>query len=251
VKAKTSSSKALALASDAADLPVIAASLVHEVKNPLAAIHLHLQLLEAYTAEIEEEKLRSKINNKIAFIKNEIAGLNTTLQDFIRRLKPEEPGAGSSASINQIVRESVMLLEVQARKRNIELEIKEDLPAETQCADPVMLKQVLINLVLNAIQAFEHRPDIEAPHISVITGQVRKVAYVRIKDNGPGIPAEIQEKIFDPFFTTKKEGSGLGLSIVKKMILDAGGQIDLESGKEGTDFTIYLGRPDVLADATR
>lgn len=242
--ARTSSNKDLALV-PSADLPVVAASLVHEVKNPLAAIHLHLQLLQSYTARVDDPALRDTLHTKIDFIKNEISSLNNTLQEFIRKIKPDAAPGAQKSSINQIVRETLELLEIQAHSRDIELQLHLNLIDGAQAEDAIMLKQVLINLILNAMEALSEndRGALERKGlIAVETGSVQKVPFVRVHDNGPGIPPDLQEKIFDPFFTTRKEGSGLGLAIVKKMVLEAGGQIELDSGPEGTDFTVYLGR---------
>ncbi|MBE7436972.1 MAG: hypothetical protein HS115_00860 [Spirochaetales bacterium] len=241
--ARTSSSKDLALI-PSADLPVVAASLVHEVKNPLAAIHLHLQLLQSYTARVDDPVLRETLQNKIDFIKNEISGLNTTLQEFIRKIKPGSPAGEHKSAINQIVRETLELLEIQAHSRDIDLQLHLNLADAVVAEDAVMLKQVLINLILNAIEALSEdgRQVQRKGLIAVETGSVQKVPFVRVHDNGPGIAPDLQEKIFDPFFTTRKEGSGLGLAIVKKMVTLAGGQIEVDCGPEGTDFTVYLGR---------
>lgn len=233
------------------DLPAVAASLVHEVKNPLAAIHLHLQLLEGYTGEIEDDEVRKKIVEKVQFIKKEILGLNQSLHQFLRLLRPETEGPAQIAvDLNALIRDIVAFLEPQAAAQRVHLRFEPGEIAAAGSIDPVFVKQILVNLILNAIQAFENAPEETPPkprEISLSSGQIRSVNFVRVHDNGPGIPAEVQERIFEPFYSTKTEGSGLGLALVQKMIREMGGHIDLHSSPaEGTEFTVYLGRPRVI-----
>ncbi len=236
----------------ATDLPAVAASLVHEVKNPLAAIHLHLQLLEGYTGEIADEAVRTKIVEKVQFIKKEILGLNQSLHQFLRLLRPDQPAASQiPVELNALVRDVVAFLEPQARTQSVRLTFLPGEIALESRTDPVFVKQIVINLILNAIQAFEQSRAREGHEITLSTGQIRGVNFVRVRDNGPGIPTEAQERIFEPFFSTKKEGSGLGLALVQKMVREMGGHIDLHSSPaEGTEFTVYLGRPRLIAGGT-
>lgn len=238
------------------ELPAVAASLVHEVKNPLAAIHLHLQLLEGYTHEIEDTEVREKIAGKVQFIKKEILGLNQSLHQFLRLLRPEQPPEGQPAlpvDLNALVRDIAEFLEPQAAGQQVRVVFHPGEIAREGNFDPVFVKQVIVNLVLNAIQALSGMAPEEAPAdrmITLTTGQIKNVNFVRVHDNGPGIPEAAQERIFEPFFSTKQEGSGLGLALVQKMIREMGGHVDLHSSPEdGTEFTVYLGRPRLIGGA--
>ena len=108
-------------------------------------------------------------------------------------------------------------------------------------ADPEQLKEVLVNLIVNACEAMGRGGEIvireDAPHMPKAGRAVR----IRVVDNGPGIPEALQEKILQPFFTTKDEGTGLGLSIAARILEEHGGYLDVESKEgEGTVFTVIL-----------
>ena len=239
------------------DLPAVAAGLVHEVKNPLAAIHLHLQLLEGYADEIDEDNLKSKIQGKVDFIKKEVLSLNQSMQDFIRFVRQDmtRQGGGEQAAsvdINHLVGDIVSFLEPQALQQAIEIIFKPGEIREAPQVEQSFLKQIVMNLIINSIQAFE-KSDIplEERNIEVATGEDEQSIFVRVCDNGPGIPEETQNHIFEPFFSTKEKGSGLGLALVKRMIAVLGGHLELHSepGK-GTEFTVFLGGPRMLPKST-
>ena len=224
------------------ELPVFAASLIHEVKNPLAAIHLHLQLLEGYVSEIEQEEVREKVQNKVALVKKEIIGLNRTMVELIRLIRPQTPAQQDALDINTVIKDVIDLLEIQALREGIDLIFR---PGKTEGAeniDPVFIKQIVMNLVLNSIEAFKNSSiDPEKRKLEILTGIENDMLFIRIADNGPGMSAEIQNRIFEPFFSTKKEGSGLGLALVKRMVGEMDGKIEVHSVPgSGTEFVIYL-----------
>jgi len=108
-------------------------------------------------------------------------------------------------------------------------------------ADPEQLKEVLVNLLLNACDAMVGGGVITIRESKGQVASVGPVAFVSLSDTGPGIPASVQDKIFQPFFSTKEEGAGLGLSIASRIVQEHGGWIDLQSREgEGTTFIITL-----------
>ena len=227
------------------ELPALAAGLVHEVRNPLAAIHLQLQLLAGYAGEIQEEELRDKIKGKIEMIQKQVLGLNDILQEFIHLIRPQRQEKEVRPNINGVVGEIVNFIEPQAKRAGIHISFDPQDLTETKSIDPVFVKQILYNLLLNSIQAFEESkiPENER-QMNVSTGMEDRRPFIRVEDNGPGIAPEDQARIFDAFFTRKSSGSGLGLALVKKMAGEMGGHIDFNSKLgEGTRFTVYLGRP--------
>jgi signal transduction histidine kinase len=221
-------------------LPVLAAGLVHEVKNPLSAIHLHLQLLENQVLQVEDEELRNQMKRRVEIIKREVLGLNQTLQDFIRLIRSETrviPAKG----LNEIVEEVVHLLTPQAARHQIRIETVTAAVPDHLKVDGSFLKQVLVNLILNSIQAYETIDDNRDRLIVVTTGTENGRFFLRVEDNGAGIQPEDRERIFEPFFTTKAQGSGLGLALVRKMMMEMGGRVDLVSSPgKGTSFTLYF-----------
>ncbi len=223
-----------------AELPAAAAALVHEIKNPLAAIHMHLQLLEGYVDEINEADLRGKIHQKVGVLKREIIGLNRTLQDFLRLLRSVPVDVDLEADLARISSETAELLEPQALRAGVELIVRSQETLNPVPADPTYVKQILVNLVLNALQAYQESDlPMERRTVIVSTGRKDGDPFLSVADQGPGISPEHQAKIFQPFFTTKKEGSGLGLTLVQKMAAEMGGHVELKStlGK-GAEFII-------------
>ncbi len=225
------------------DLPALAAGLVHEVKNPLAAIHMHLQLLEGYLEEIQDPELRDKTSRKVQLIKKEIHGLNHTLHSFISMLRPQTVEAERVVDLNRLIEEVVQLVEPQALREGIELHYTSGAAEPIKNVDPSFIKQTALNLILNSIQAFqESNVPFEERRIDVETGQRAERVYFRVSDNGPGMPAEIQERMFEPFFSTKKgKGSGLGLTLVQRMIGEMGGRLEVHSAPgQGASFAVIL-----------
>lgn len=223
------------------ELPPAAAGLIHEVKNPLAAIHLHMQLLESMIHQVKEPELRERMLGKAGLIKREILGLNQTLQDFLRMLRQERVER-QIGDLNQVVREIVELLLPQAESHGMTLAFAAGTMADNVVFEPTFVKQVLVNLILNSIQAFEGT-DAAEKKILVQTGTENDRPFLRVTDNGPGISPELQARIFDPFFSTREEGSGLGLALVQKMAGQMGGEVHLESAPGlGAQFTVFLGK---------
>jgi len=230
---------------DSLPLPVMAAGLIHEVRNPLSAIHLHLQLLENQILQVEDEELRLQMSKRVNIIKLEILALNQTLQDFIRLIRSETRSIAHTG-VNEIVEQVVDLLSPQARAAQIEVQVHLTDEAQNLQIDTSFLKQSLINLILNSIQSFDSLSDEfknRDRQIIISTGTENGVFYLRVEDNGAGIQPKDQEKIFDPFFTTKTSGSGLGLSLVRKMMLEMNGRVEVDSSPgQGTRFTLFFGQ---------
>ncbi len=225
------------------ELPALAAGLVHEVKNPLAAIHMHLQLLEGYLDEIGDGETRQRAHQKVQLIKKEISGLNKTLHDFITLLRPQPREKDISANLNRLVGEVVALIEPQALRDGVDLQYLPGVDAELKNVDSSFIKQIALNLILNALQALqESTTPVEERSVQVRTGRDPAGAFLSVSDNGPGISAANRERIFQPFFSTKQgKGSGLGLALVQKMARELGGgvEVDSEPGR-GATFTVHI-----------
>ena len=213
-----------------AALGEMAATVAHEIRNPLAGIVGFTSLLMK-DLEGDESKLRlaEKINKGVASL-NAIVG---NLLDYTRSVTPEK------IQVNPIslVEDSVTVLKAETQRNNIKIEVKSDTKSLNASLDPYLFQQIILNLLKNAIQA---NPD--NPKISVTLRMSPKDGLaVEVADNGPGISKESIEKIFTPFFTTKANGTGLGLAIVKKLTELQGGRI-MANNKPGGGavFKFYI-----------
>ena len=238
-------------------LTMLAASVAHEIGNPLNALSIHLQLLERETRklkktvpEIRDLAARSKrpsatgtdvmeialkAERYLAVAKGEINRLDYIITQFLQAIRPVAPQL-QSASLNDVVRETLELLrpEINNRSINVDETLSDKLPLVP--IDPAQIKQVLVNLCKNAIQAMTR-----GGVLTLCTEAREDGVCLVVKDTGGGIPQDLLNRIFEPFYTTKKKGSGLGLMIVQRIVRDHGGRIQLESNVgQGTTFRIWL-----------
>jgi two-component system sensor histidine kinase HydH len=207
----------------------LSASLAHEIRNPLASIEGSTDILEQ--PHISEE-MRKEFLGVIRKESRRLNRLLTNLLDFARPRKPELQLVDPARLIESVT----SLVAPTAERSGITLERR--VPASSplvQC-DPEQLKQVVLNLTINAIQAMARGGSIELS-VTASDGNVR----ISVRDEGPGIPAQDLEKIFDPFFTTKENGTGLGLSVAHQIITQHGGAITAEPNPDrGMTFSIVL-----------
>jgi signal transduction histidine kinase len=208
------------------DLGAVAAGLAHEIRNPLNSLYINSQLLEELLAELpapavpQKEELLSLARANLKVTQR----LNDTLSGFLRFARPPAMDL-SLVDLNRIVAEVLRFLEVDFSFHGISLKTRFHATALPLLADEKQLKQALLNLLLNAEEAL----DKEEKAIRVTTGVHRGRPFVRIQDNGRGIPRADRRQIFRLFFTTRKNGSGLGLPIVRQIIHQHGGTVSLRS----------------------
>jgi two-component system, sporulation sensor kinase E len=185
--------------------------------------------------ETELAKGLGRLEDYLGVAKGEITRLDYIVTQFLDALRPRPPKMALN-SLNQVVSETVKLLrrEIENRGQIVIEKLSPQLPDVP--FDAAQIKQVLLNLIKNAMQAMSRGGE-----LTIQTGGTSEAAFVSISDTGKGIPEEVLTRIFEPFFTTKKKGSGLGLMIVQRIIRDHTGRIDVESkpGK-GTTFRIWL-----------
>lgn len=220
--------------------------LAHEIKNPLSTIGLNVQLLtEAIEDLAVNEEERKPLVRRLGSLGREAERLRGILTDFLEY-------AGElrldlrSADLNCAVDELIDFFMPQAQQQGVQ--IRSDLTGGTLDAwiDPPHIKQAVLNLMLNAVQAMSRQPEGIARELILRTARgadedKQPVVVLHVIDTGPGIAAEAAERIFDPYFTTKSGGSGLGLPTTRRLIEAHGGKIELhtEEGR-GTDFVITL-----------
>ena len=211
----------------------LSAGIAHEVRNPLASINFNVQMLSKRLDK--DDKTGDILNDTIKGI-DRLKRLVKGMLDFT---KPGIPSLKRGV-INDVVRDSIALIDAQIKKRNIYLETKlgKDLPEIV--FDPVQMQQVFVNLLLNAVEAVHEGGIINVKSMmgNNFNGNEKQL-LVYIADNGPGISPENLSKVFDPFFTTKPEGTGLGLSITCKILEQHNALIDVFSeGNRGATFVL-------------
>lgn len=219
-------------------LGLLTAGLAHEIRNPLVAIRTFTQLLpERY----EDAEFRNGFQGLALKEVDRICGLINDLLSFARPSKPNV----ALESINDVVDNIVRILEAQAKEKGIV--IVRDLAKDVSKAwiDREQMKQVFMNLILNAIQAMKGEGLITISTREINrrgTAPIGQFVQVEVRDNGIGIPEENLDHIFDPFFTSgKEEGSGLGLAVSHQIVQEHGGFVTVESKiGRGTGFFVHL-----------
>ena len=216
-------------------LTLLAAGVAHEVGNPLNSLHIHLQLMERKARKIPEA-MRKDLQASIGIAKEEIKRLDTIVNQFLRAIRPV-PLQTQPENINSLVSESVLFLGPEIKDRDILVEqiLRSDLPLIE--VDRHQIKQAIYNIIKNSLQAMAPggmlriQTDMDDNHVTL-----------QFTDNGGGIPAENMARIFDPYFTTKPTGSGLGLMIVRRIVREHGGEIDIVND-EGSGISLTLRLP--------
>ncbi len=207
----------------------LAAGLAHEIRNPLAGMKTSAQVL---TNRLKDNRSNVMLLNNIV---SEIDRVNRLVYDILNFAKPQEPCL-EKTDITFLIRDSVELMAEHIK--NNDIVVKDELPdKEYYCRiDKGQLKQILINLIMNSLKAMENGGE-----LILKGGKMGEESYFTliIEDTGKGISPEIIDTIFDPFFTTYSEGTGLGLSVVKSLVIQNNGDIRVVSRLEkGTKFTI-------------
>ncbi len=207
----------------------LTAGVAHEVRNPLGVIRASVQLLE--DADCDAVRIREAGN----VIKQEIDRLDKVIKALLDFGRPSSPTMLLTDPVDVLT--DVVLFTSRFAGQS-EVEIEERFPSDLPrvIADPDQLKQVFLNLITNAVQAME-----ETGGTIVLSARDKEdFLEVSVADTGPGIPAEDLGKVFDPFYSTRDAGTGLGLTIVHRIIDEHDGHIEVQSGPDGTTFTVSL-----------
>ncbi len=238
-------------------LTLLAASVAHEIGNPLNALHIHLQLMErevkklrpsttrgglgsrgraqVFAGSTETTDAANKLEQYLSVAKGEINRLDYIVTQFLQAIRPS-PLQLKVVSLNEDMERTIELLRPELENRGITIKTKlaRQLPATP--IDPTQTQQALVNLVKNAMQAMT-RDGI----LTLQTGANDEAVWVSVADTGGGIPQEQINRIFEPFYTTKKKGTGLGLMIVQRIVRAHNGRIELDSQVgQGTTFRLWL-----------
>lgn len=212
----------------------LAAEVAHSIRNPMTSIKMRL-----FSLRRSVELNRNQVED-FDVISEEMRRLDNILSNFLEFSRPPKLKV-QKVSVSETVSLALQLLEKRLEHYGVEVErhIKPTPPVQ---ADPGLLKEVLLNLIVNACDAMrENGGRIVITEEELIADSIGQAVVIRMRDNGPGIPESIRDKVMEPFFTTKEDGTGLGLSIASRIIAEHGGTLDL-SGEEsgGAGFVIAL-----------
>ena len=217
-----------------ATLGEMATGLAHEIRNPLAGI--------AGVIEIIGRDLPSSSPARavVKDVRQEIARINHIVTDLLQTARPHPPTVRKS-DLNTTVEHAVMLGRQQAMAKSVEIALHKDSSLPEVEHDGDQIHQVLLNLLLNALQAIDSPAGVHHGKITVTVKPQGSMAVVEVSDNGRGIAPDHLPNIFRPFYTTKGDGTGLGLSLARRIVEDHHGRIDVSSALgRGTTFAVVL-----------
>ncbi|ABB32375.1 integral membrane sensor signal transduction histidine kinase [Geobacter metallireducens RCH3] len=210
----------------------LALGLAHEIRNPLSAIQMNMQMIRKKIAPA------GTLRENFSIVEEEIQRLNRLLNDVLDFAR-SRPLRLETAELEGIVDRLMQLMAQRLEEEQVRSEVRIDSPLNLVC-DPEQIHQVLLNLVLNALDAMNRTPP-DARLLTITAQSMSGMALLRVSDTGGGIPPDKLEQLFEPFFTTKASGGGLGLSILQTIVLRHGGSVSVESEPgRGATFTVTL-----------
>jgi PAS domain S-box-containing protein len=214
------------------NLATLASGLHHEIKNPLTALSIHIQLLEEGLANGQAVE---SVDELVGVLKTEVCRLNGVLESF-RSFANLQRLALQPTDALAVVENAIRLIRPQAAEQRIQITLlhpEKELPLVP--LDPEKLEQAILNLVINALEAMP-----EGGNLTISAAVLDGELHVSVKDSGPGISPEVQKNLFRPYFSTKSKGSGMGLALSEKLISQHGGRIDYRTSSAGTTFDITV-----------
>jgi signal transduction histidine kinase len=205
----------------------IAAGLAHEIRNPLAGVKGALEIVSSRTAKGTPEAEFSAIATR------ELHRLEALVQEFLDFARPRPPRVRPTVLLD-VARRVAALLGPQAEQAGVAIELEAPPGTQPVSADPEQIEQVLMNVVLNAIQA--------SPRGRRVVVRQAAAGILEVADRGPGVSAEAAARLFEPFFTTKERGTGLGLAISQRIVAAHGGEIRVQA-REGGGTSVLVTLP--------
>jgi len=223
-----------------AELGTLTGGLAHEIKNPLSTIGLNLQLLEEDLAP--DSAAAARVSNRLHIVQREASRLREILDDFLRFAGKIELNC-EAIDLNALIEELADFFAPQAQTGHVQVRVKKSDQQVIAHVDANLVKQAVLNLMLNAFQAMLPQAGGELILSASPHGLRSAQAVIDVIDTGPGIPRDALDRIFQAYYSTKPSGTGLGLAMARRIIEEHGGWIDVASevGK-GTCVSIHLPR---------
>ncbi|TWU47019.1 two-component system sensor histidine kinase NtrB [Rubripirellula reticaptiva] len=209
----------------------LAGGLHHEIKNPLAALSLHVQLLEE---QLESDGTSDENRQMLGVIRTEVTRIGGVLESF-RDFAAIDSLHSIRVDIAEMLKQQVELMRLQTHQQNILVVLNTGEGETTLEADQTRLEQVFLNLFINATEAMP-----EGGQLTISIDHIDESLRINFADTGNGIPASLADKILDPYFTTKDHGTGLGLALCDKIVRQHQGTLDFYSSANGTTFEVTL-----------
>ncbi|MBI5686112.1 MAG: PAS domain-containing protein [Verrucomicrobia bacterium] len=217
---------------------LLAAGVAHEIGNPLNSLNIHLQLLDRELRHVPAER-RAALKESVRVAKAEVARLDKIISDFLRAARPTPPRLALE-SLNAVVEDTLQFMSAEIQGASVAAEVNLSRGLPRVWLDHDQMKQVFINLIKNALQAMK-----PGGKLAVATERTEEFVIVNVTDTGAGIAPHLIGKIFEPYESTKQGGSGLGLMIVRRIVQQHGGAIDVDSAVgKGTVFRVRLPTPE-------
>jgi len=212
----------------------LAAGVAHSIRNPLTSVKMRLFSLERTLDLVPSQKEDFEV------ISDEIRHIDTIVRNFLEFSRPPKLKM-QTVSPSDAVDMALQLLRHRLESYGVEVEVKRARRLPQISADPEQLKEVFVNLLVNACEMMNEGGSIIIEERERNKEPIGRSLVIKVSDNGPGIPESIVDKVFEPFFSTKEEGTGLGLSIAHRIVGEHGGRLEVEAKEgHGTTFTITL-----------
>jgi signal transduction histidine kinase len=212
----------------------LAAGVAHSIRNPLTSVKMRLFSMERSLDLSPPQK------EDFDVISDEIRHIDAIVRNFLEFSRPPKLKM-QAVSPSDVVDMAILLLRHRLEAFGIEVELYRQRRLPPIQGDPEQLKELLVNLMVNACEAMGEGGRIMIYEEEGVTDPLGRVVVIKVRDNGPGVPDAIKEQVFQPFFSTKEEGTGLGLSIARRIVEDHGGCLTLKSREgKGTTFIITL-----------
>jgi PAS domain S-box-containing protein len=213
----------------------LSAGVAHELGNPLNSLTIHLQLIERKLKKLQLGETADSMSESLEVCQGEVKRLDGIITHFLEAVRPQQPDL-NELDLVELLDEVLRVQEAELSNRRLDVNIKVGQAIPSILGDRGQIKQVFFNLIKNAMEAMQ-----PGGKLRVLARSDDEFVYMQFIDTGSGISEDELSRILQPYYTTKKEGHGLGMMIVQRIIRDHGGQLGIESLKgEGTAITLQF-----------